>query len=137
MTIYTMSIPQIRNNIDLIEKSTSILITRSDRAYTSSLSSLGIEHCTALAPSWDLYNEAQSVKRNGTDFEQWYDGNYVPQFYREMGQQSSINKINELRNKLQNGGIVVLICFCTKERCHRRLVAEILRLLTNKEVIHL
>lgn len=137
MTIYTMSVSQIRNNTSLIEKSTSVLITRSDRVYTTALSSLGIKHCIHLAPSWGLYNEAQSIKKDGGDFDQWYDSNYVPRFYREMRQQFSVNVINDLRNKLQNGGIVVLICFCTKERCHRRLLAEILRLLTNKEVIHL
>lgn len=137
MLIYTMSISQIRNNTSLIENSTSLLITRSDRAYTTALSSLGIKHNTSLAPSWNLYNEAQRVKRDNKDFDRWYDEVYIPQFYREMKQHSSVNILNELITKLRNGENVVLICFCTKDRCHRILVSEILRLVTKQEVVHL
>lgn len=136
MTVFTLSLCNVKNHEALVEKSNSLLITRSDRPYSDGLKNLGVSHYTSLAPSWDLYKKSQ-VMKSTTDFDNWYDTIYKPLFVKGLKNYDTLKLLKSLSEKSKTGEDIALICFCTKERCHRHIIAEIISRLSNADVVEL
>lgn len=131
-----MSLSKVSQNRELVQNSTTLLITRSDKPYSNGLKGLGVIHETRLAPSWELYNKAQQMKQLG-NFDNWYDAVYKQSFIKGLKIESTLKLIKGLANKLEVGEDVTLICFCTKERCHRHIISDILHRLSNQPIVEL
>lgn len=87
-----------------------------------------IKHVPDISPSLDLFFKAKKLMKENQWNKQTFDTIYVPQFLKEMHQQSAINILNELYQIDKNNGKICLVCFCTDETiCHRSIVAGLLQ----------
>lgn len=99
-------------------------ITNSDRLSKSP----GIKHVKELAPSWDLYNKTQNLKKQGQWCRQVFDMIYVPQFLKEMNRPYSRDLLNKLYKLDKQNKNIALVCFCSEEEtCHRAIIAGLLQ----------
>lgn len=102
-----------------------LLITRSERKIE------GITWFPQLAPSKELFEQYMSEWRNGK-VENWWDL-YTEKFTAELLQEPKHSAMRRLYNILTSGNNVALICFCTNRKCHRYIIADVMKI-TNIKV---
>lgn len=76
-----------------------------------------------LAPSQELYNDAEKWKRSYQWTIEKYKGEYKPRFLKEMESFKAQTKLNILKQTKKN---ILLVCYCTGMKCHRYLIQEII-----------
>lgn len=113
MTVFTLSLCNVKNHEALVEKSNSLLITRSDRPYSDGLKNLGVSYYTLLAPSWDLYKKSQ-VMKSTTDFDNWYDTIYKPLFVKGLKDYDTLKLLKSLFEKSKTGKTLFLFASALK-----------------------
>ncbi len=118
--IFIGSIRDIKNkNFDEVWS-----ITNSDRLSKSP----GIIYVPQLAPSWDLYNKTQALKKQGQWCDQVFSLMYAPQFIRDINKPNSRQLLNQLYLLDKQNKNIALVCFCSEEEtCHRSIIAGILQ----------
>lgn len=88
----------------------------------------GWNYSPELAPSSFLFAQMQHKKslpdyNRGEVFENYYK----PRFLDQLDNKFSLNRLEEIVNKLLQGRNVLLVCFCGEELyCHRSIIKEII-----------
>lgn len=139
-TINTISLnrlkQEIKNNPDFDQTSVH-LITRSDKL-SDHANANGWNYMPSLAPSWELYNLCQQLKREGKWNEDTFDTVYVKSFYKGISNPQGATDLLRIIDRLESSQSVYIVCYCTETRkCHRRLIAESLQKATGREIEHI
>ncbi len=75
-----------------------------------------------LAPKEDTLNKWQDSKRTEEDWKR-----YTVMFYPQMKESESVDRIEELRQRSNNGETITLLCYCEKgEHCHRYIIKSMI-----------
>lgn len=81
-----------------------------------------------LAPTWDLFNKFQELKKTGQWSKETFDNVYVPQFMRDIQSKKSRDWLNKLYywDITQEKGVQICCTCLLESMCHRVLVGGIL-----------
>lgn len=75
-----------------------------------------------LAPKEDTLNKWEDSKRTEEDWKR-----YTVMFYPQMKESESVDRIEELRQRSNNGETITLLCYCEKgEHCHRYIIKSMI-----------
>ncbi len=75
-----------------------------------------------LAPKGDTLNKWEDSKRTEEDWKR-----YTVMFYPQMKESESVDRIEELRQRSNNGETITLLCYCEKgEHCHRYIIKSMI-----------
>lgn len=89
------------------------LVTRGKRSIK------GVRQTCELAPSYGLFNHYNKHWKNKPHHEWW------PQYNQWYLNELNKNFLNKLKEGLDQGKNITLICFCgDTEKCHRRILGE-------------
>lgn len=74
-----------------------------------------------LAPKEDTLNKWEDSKRTEEDWKRY------TMFYPQMKESESVDRIEELRQRSNNGETITLLCYCEKgEHCHRYIIKSMI-----------
>ena len=82
-----------------------------------------VYHVPQLSPSWELFQDYLSWKRQGLWNKKMFDKEYTTRFMTEMRQQTQLLEVLRKKCVYQD---ILLVCFCEDESmCHRSLVRRL------------